>query len=64
MQTRHPYSVRYTIGGIPHGNSFIFAPNTQEALAQAKRDLEDDELAYDKGSLKVKREYRLYRDMR
>ena len=63
MQKRHPYSVRYTISGIPHGNSFIFAPNRQEALAQAKKDLEDDGLTYDKGSLEVKREYRLYRDM-
>ena len=59
----HPYSVMYTVGGIPHGNSFIFAPNKQEALAQAKKDLEDDGLAYDKGSLEVKREYCLWRSM-
>ena len=63
MRTNRPYSVIYTVGGIPHGNSFIFAPNKQEALAQAKKDLEDDGLAYDKGSLEVKREYRLYRSM-
>ena len=64
MQTKHPYSVTYTVGGIAYGYSFIFATNTQEALACAKRDLENDGLAYDKGSLKVKREYRLWRSMR
>jgi len=64
MQTKHPYSVKYTVGGIPYGNSFIFAPNKQEALAQAKKDLEDDTWHYDKDSLEVKREYRLYRSMK
>jgi hypothetical protein len=60
MQKYHPYSVEYTIGGIPHGNSFIFALNRQEALTQAKKDLEDDGMVYDEGSLEVKREYCLY----
>lgn len=64
MRTSHPYRVKYTVGGIPHGNSFIFAPNKKEALAYAKKDLEDDGPAYDKGSLEVERDYRLYRSMR
>lgn len=63
MQKYHAYSVEYTIGGIPHGNEWIFASNKQEALAQAKKDLEDDGPAYDEGSLKVKREWRLWRSM-
>lgn len=58
MRTYHPYIVEYTIGGIPHCNYWIFATNGQEALAQAKKDLEDDGPAYDEGSLKVKRDYR------
>ena len=63
MQKYHAYIVEYTINGIPHYNAWIFAHNSQEALAQAKKDLEDDGLTYDEGSLKVKRDYRLWRSM-
>lgn len=59
MQKYHPYIVEYTIGGIPHCNYWIYAPNKQEALAQAKKDLENDGPVYDEDSLKVKRDYRL-----
>ncbi len=63
MQKYHPYIVEYTIGGIPHCREWIFAPNSYEALAQAKKDLEYDGPAYDEGSLRVERDYRLYRSM-
>ncbi len=63
MQKYHSYIVEYTIGGIPHCNYWIFAHNSQEALTQAKKDLEDDGPAYDEGSLKVERDHRLYRSM-
>lgn len=61
MRTYHPYSVKYKVGGIPHGNSFVFAHNKTEALALAKEDLEHNDQAYD---VEVVREYRLYRAMR
>lgn len=58
MRTNHPYKVEYTIAGIPHGFEHVYAPNRDEALRKAKEYLKDDGLAYDKNSLKVKREHR------
>ena len=63
MRTNHPYSVYYTVGGIAYGMSFIFAPNKKEAIACAKKDLENEGTVYDEGSLEAKREYPLYRSM-
>ena len=63
MQKYHVYSIYYTRDGIAYSMSFIFAPNRQEALARAKKYLEDDGTKYDEGSLEAKREWRFWRSM-
>lgn len=59
MQKTHAYRVSYTVAGIPHGNSWVFAPSKVKALKQAEKDLIEDGPAYDKESLKVELDSRL-----